>query len=129
LLLLSLVRKWRSALPQQYFAASTLIIAVAIASIGNRLLLTVALLGDDVASGIGGWGKLQLSLRPPDDSLLFGVDTVRALGSNAMMLVHGNTAHGVQNLGSPKREIMVTTNYAPLSGVGLGMAASGTDQW
>ena len=54
---------------------------------------------------------------------------VRALDGNAMMLVHGNTAHGVQNLGSPKREIMVTTNYVPLSGVGLGMAASGTNQW
>lgn len=103
------------------FAASTLIIAVAIVSIGNRLLFTVALWA--MMLSMGGWGKLQLSWAHQMTRSFFGVDTVRALDGNAMMLVHGNTAHDVQNLSSPKREIMVTTYYAPLSGVGLGMAA------
>ena len=103
------------------FAASTLIIAVAIVSIGNRLLFTVALCA--MMLSMGGWGKLQLSWAHQMTRSFFGVDTVRALDGNAMMLVHGNTAHGVQNLGSPQREMMVTTYYAPLSGVGLAMAA------
>jgi spermidine synthase len=40
------------------------------------------------------------------------------------MLVHGTTIHGIQNLGSPDRERMETSYYAPLSGVGLAMRSA-----
>jgi spermidine synthase len=54
----------------------------------------------------------------------FGIYSVRDVDGEARMLVHGTTAHGIQNLGSPERERMATSYYAPRSGVGLAMAAA-----
>jgi len=54
----------------------------------------------------------------------FGIYSIREGPNNARMLVHGTTVHGVQNLGSPRRERMATSYYATRSGVGLAMAAA-----
>jgi hypothetical protein len=99
------------------------IIAVAIVAIGNRLLFTVAVAA--LMINVGGWERLGLSLEPGKMTRsFFGVYSVQNKGDGARMLVHGTTLHGVQNLGSPARERMGTTYYAPQSGVGLAMAAA-----
>ena len=53
----------------------------------------------------------------------FGIYSIEP-GPNSRMLVHGTTLHGVQNLGSPERNRMETSYYAPRWGVGLAMNAA-----
>ena len=99
------------------------VLVIAIFAIGNRLLFMVSVAALLIAAG--GWEKLQLSADPGKMTRsFFGVYSLRPGGHNSRMLVHGTTLHGVQNLGSPERERMETTYYAPLSGVGLAMQAA-----
>ncbi len=100
--------------------AGIAIIAVAIFAIGNRLLFTTSVAALLIAAG--GWEKLQLSASPGKMTRsFFGIYSIRAGANDSRMLVHGTTLHGIQNLGSPERERMATTYYAPRSGVGLAM--------
>jgi hypothetical protein len=72
----------------------------------------------------GCWEKLELSASPGKMTRsYFGIYSIRQKGEDARILVHGTTVHGMQNLGSPARQRMTTSYYAPLSGVGLAMAA------
>ena len=55
----------------------------------------------------------------------FGVYRVLDGPNNSRTIVHGTTTHGIQNLGSPEREMMATTYYSPSSGVGMAMESKG----
>jgi hypothetical protein len=101
-------------------AAGYAIIAIGILAIGNRLLLTACVAA--LVLCMGGWEKLALSAGPGNMTRsFFGVYSIRSDPSPARLLVHGTTIHGIQNLGSPARERMVTSYYAPSSGVGQAM--------
>ena len=103
--------------------ATFAIIALAIVAIGNRTLFTIAVVALMIC--IGGYERLALSAEPGKMTRsFFGVYSVQDRGDEARILVHGTTMHGVQNRGSPERERMPTTYYAPQSGVGLAMAAA-----
>ena len=105
-----------------YYAALA-IIAVAIVAIGNRLLFAASVAALIICAGA--WEQLALSASPGKMSRsYFGVYSVRSDEVDSRTLVHGTTVHGVQNLGSPARERMATTYYAPTSGVGLAAAAA-----
>src|SRR5258708_21104607 len=54
----------------------------------------------------------------------FGIYSIRPGSHDSRMLVHGTTLHGIQSLGSPERERMPTTYYAPQSGIGFAMRAA-----
>ena len=98
------------------------ILAVAIASIGNRALFTAAVAALVIAAG--GWDHLEASATPGKMTRsFFGIYSVRDGPHRSRILVHGTTVHGVQNLGSPARERMATSYYAPPSGVGVAMRA------
>jgi SAM-dependent methyltransferase len=109
--------------PALALAAAYAILAIGVAAIGNRALLAVALAGAMLT--LGGWEKLALSAAPGKMTRsFFGIYSIRPIDGNARMLAHGTTVHGVQNLGSPERERMATSYYAPLSGVGAAMRAA-----
>lgn len=96
------------------------IIAVAVFAIGNRALFAAAAVGLLISAG--GWEKLELSAKPGAMTRsFFGIYALRGGANNSRALVHGTTLHGIQNLGSPEREKMETSYYAPLSGVGLAL--------
>jgi SAM-dependent methyltransferase len=98
------------------------ILVIAILAIGNRALFTFAVAA--FLLGAGGREKLELSAAPGKMTRsFFGIYEIRPGQNDSRMLVHGTTLHGIQNLGSPERERMETTYYAPLSGVGLAMQA------
>ena len=98
------------------------LLAVAIAAIGNRTLFTASVAALILAAG--GWEHLQASATPGKMTRsFFGIYSVRDGPHHSRILVHGTTVHGVQNLGSPARERMATSYYAPPSGVGLAMRA------
>lgn len=107
--------------PSLALVASLAIIAIAIAAIGNRILFPVAAAA--LMLSLGGWFKISQSNSGMMSRSFFGIETVRLLGDQAKVLVHGTTIHGIQLLGTPEREQMTTTYYAPRSGVGLAMAA------
>ena len=99
------------------------ILVIAIAAIGNRALFTAAVAALVVAAG--GWEQLENSATPGKTTRsFFGIYSIRDGDHHSRMLVHGTTVHGVQNLGSPDRERMETSYYAPPSGVGLAMQAA-----
>jgi SAM-dependent methyltransferase len=99
------------------------IIAVAIVAIGNRALFATSVAALMIC--VGGWERMELSARPGAlTRSYFGIYSVRSDDGTARMLAHGTTLHGVQILGSPERERIETTYYAPLSGVGLAMQAA-----
>ena len=90
-------------------------------AIGNRTLFALALAA--LMLNMGGWDKVALSLAHEMTRSFFGIYSVRTMDGEALMLVHGTTTHGIENLGSPARERMQTSYYAPRSGVGLAMRA------
>jgi SAM-dependent methyltransferase len=95
---------------------------IAILAIGNRALFAFAVAA--FLLGAGGREKLELSASPGKMTRsFFGIYEIRPGQNDSRMLVHGTTLHGIQNLGSPERERMETTYYAPMSGVGLAMQA------
>lgn len=99
------------------------ILAIAIAAIGNRVLFTCSVAAFLIAAG--GREQLELSASPGKMTRsFFGIYSIRPGTHVSRMLVHGTTVHGIQNLGSPERERMATTYYAPRSGVGLAMRAA-----
>ena len=99
------------------------IIVIAIFAIGNRLLFGVSVAALLVVAG--GWQVLELSASEGRlTRSFFGIYSVRPGPNDSRTLVHGTTLHGVQNLGSPERERMETSYYAPPSGVGLAMQAA-----
>ena len=96
------------------------VIVIAIFAIGNRLLFTASVAAILIVAG--GWEKLQLSASPGKMTRsFFGIYSIRPGENDSRRLVHGTTLHGLQNLGSPERERMETTYYAPRSGVGVAM--------
>lgn len=102
--------------------ASFALIAFSLIAIGNRWLFSTTLAA--LMLSMGGWAKLSLSFAEGQMTRsFFGVYSVRN-GYNSRVLVHGTTLHGVQNRGSVKREIMPTSYYAPLSGVGVALTAA-----
>ena len=102
---------------------SLVIIAIGNLAVGNRRLYAACALA--LMLTLGGWHKLALSAEPGKMTRsFFGVYSVRPYGSDARILVHGTTIHGIQNLGSTERERMATSYYAPDSGVGLAMRSA-----
>jgi hypothetical protein len=99
------------------------ILSIAIFAIGNRTLFTAAVAALLVSAG--GWQKLEFSATPGEMTRsFFGIYSIRSGHSGARLLVHGTTIHGIQNLGSPERELMLTSYYAPRSGVGVAMRSA-----
>lgn len=97
------------------------LIVIAVVAIGNRALFTASIASLLIAAG--GWERLELSASPGKVTRsFFGIYSIRPGAHYSRMLLHGTTLHGIQNLGSPDRERMATTYYAPRSGVGLAMA-------
>ena len=105
-------------------AASFGLIAIALIAIGNRFLFALAV--GALMLSIGGWEKLSRSVVPGKMTRsFFGVYSIGpAPGTEARMLVHGTTIHGIQNRGSAERERMATSYYASASGVGVALAAA-----
>jgi spermidine synthase len=102
--------------------AGIAIIAVALASIGNRIAYAAALVA--LMLCLNGWDKLALSMRPGQmERSFFGVSSIRTDDGNARILAHGTTVHGVQNL-DPARETLPTAYYGKASGVGLALSAA-----
>jgi hypothetical protein len=103
-------------------ATSFVLIGLAVASLGNRWLYTGAVVA--LMLCLGGWNKIALSAAPGQMTRsFFGVYSIRN-GKDVRTLVHGTTVHGIQNRGTPEREMMPTSYYAPNSGVGLAMRAA-----
>ncbi len=99
------------------------IITIAVFAIGNRILFTVA--AAILLVSAGGWDKIAQSLRPGAMTRsFFGIYAIRDGANGSRVLVHGTTLHGIQNRGSPERERMATSYYAPLSGVGLALRSA-----
>jgi SAM-dependent methyltransferase len=99
------------------------ILGIAIFAIGNRMLFACAVAA--LLLAVGGWERIEYSATPGKMTRsFFGIYSIRPGTNHARYLVHGTTLHGVQNLGSPERERMATSYYAPRSGVGLAMAAT-----
>jgi hypothetical protein len=104
-------------------AATIAIITLAIFAIGNRALFAAATAA--LLLSAGGWERLALSAEPGTlTRSFFGIYLVKPGANDSRTLVHGTTLHGIQNRGSPERERMETTYYAPLSGVGLAMRSA-----
>jgi SAM-dependent methyltransferase len=104
-------------------AASFVLIAIALIAIGNRILFALAV--GALMLSMGGWEKLSRSAAPGRMTRsFFGVYSIGPFKGDARVLIHGTTIHGIQNRGSPARERMATSYYAPSSGVGLAMAAT-----
>jgi spermidine synthase len=126
ILLISLVGQGGLGLPNSRdvaLAASFVLIVISLLAIGNRILFAMAVGG--LMLSIGGWEKLSRSAAPGRMTRsFFGVYSIGPYMSDARVLIHGTTIHGVQNRGSPERERMATSYYAPASGVGLAMAAA-----
>lgn len=99
------------------------IVVVALASVGSRALFTLAAAALLITSG--GWARAESSLTPGKMTRsFFGIYSIEDGAHHSRRLAHGTTVHGVQNLGSPEREKMETSYYAPPSGVGLAMQAA-----
>ena len=93
---------------------------IAIVAIGNPLLFAVSVAALLMVSG--GWERAELSIKRGElTRSFFGIYSVHEGENHSRVLVHGTTTHGIQNLGSPERERMETSYYAPRSGVGLAM--------
>lgn len=87
----------------------------------RRLLFTAAIACAMLATG--GFTLLRLSAESGRMTRsFFGIYQLRDQ-DGARMLIHGTTAHGLENLGSPQRERMATSYYAPRSGIGQAMQA------
>jgi len=125
-LIISLVGQGAFGLPSSKglaLAASFVLIAISIAAIGNRILFAMTV--GALMLSMGGWEKLARSAKPGAMTRsFFGVYSIGPLPGNARVLVHGTTIHGIQNRGSPERERMPTSYYAPGSGVGIALAAA-----
>lgn len=92
-------------------------------ALGKRILFALSLIVFMLA--MQGWPRLAQSLEPGVMTRsFFGIYAIRDNPGRDRALVHGTTLHGVQNRGSDARERMLTTYYAPLSGVGLAMRAA-----
>ena len=105
-------------------ATSFALIGLAVLSLGNRWLYAGAVIA--LMLCLGGWNKVALSAAPGQMTRsFFGVYSLRN-SNDVRTLVHGTTVHGIQNRGTPEREMMPTSYYAPNSGVGLAMRAAPT---
>jgi len=104
-------------------AASFLLIAISLVALGNRILFAMTV--GALMLSMGGWEKLSRSAAPGRMTRsFFGVYSIGPAAGNARVLVHGTTIHGIQNRGSPEREMMATSYYASASGVGIALAAA-----
>lgn len=125
-LLISLVGQGAFGLPNSKdisVPVSFVLIAISLLAIGNRLLFALSV--GALMLSMGGWDKLSRSASPGAMTRsFFGIYAIGSTAGDARMLVHGTTIHGIQNLGSPERERMATSYYAPQSGVGLALAAA-----
>jgi spermidine synthase len=101
------------------------VLLIAVLAIGNRILFTTAVAALLITAGA--WEQLESSLTQGKMTRsFFGIYSIREGGHHSRLLAHGTTVHGMQNLGSPNRERMPTSYYAPASGVGLAMQAAPT---
>lgn len=100
------------------------LILLSVATLGSRGLF-VLFLGCLMLT-LNGWQKIALSIAPGMMTRsYFGIYSMRDMGKDARLLVHGTTVHGIQNL-APSRQTRPTSYYAPRSGIGLAMAAAPT---
>jgi spermidine synthase len=115
-LLMLPVPDWAKAL------AGSAIWLAALFSAGRPVVFTACVAALMLANG----GTYLLGVSLTTDSRersYFGVYTVQDRGVQRE-LVHGTTLHGIQLRGSPAREVLKTSYYAPNSGVGLAMQAA-----
>lgn len=93
-----------------------LLMATAVVSIGRRWLFTLCLA--ILMLAMGGIQKVALSIAPGMMTRsYFGIYWIRD-SSHQRFMFHGTTLHGLQNRGSPERERLPTSYYAPKSAVG-----------
>jgi spermidine synthase len=105
------------------YAVTSVLLIAGLLSIGNRQIFAAVVVA--LMLSLSGWSKIGLSLQEGRMTRsFFGVYSIRDSGTNARYLVHGTTIHGIQNLGSPLREMLATSYYAPRSGVGLALTAA-----
>jgi hypothetical protein len=98
-----------------------LIVFIGLAVIGRRIPFAMTLVA--LMLTLGGWNTVKTSFNQEARTRsFFGVYTVGNSGG-ARFLQHGTTLHGEQSL-EPGRERDPLTYYAPMSGVGLAMAAA-----
>ena len=105
------------------WGGAAILLVIAIVALGNRFLFAMAV--GALMLSFGGWEKLALSLDSGKmNRSFFGIYSIKEGPRDSRVLVHGTTIHGVQNRGSPERERLATTYYAPQSGVGRALAAA-----
>lgn len=110
------------AVPSALLVSLLALVLVGVVAIGCRRLFVFTLAAVMLVGG--GLDKLGLSLSPGKMTRsFFGIYAVRDNGNGSRQLVHGTTAHGIQNRGSEARERMATAYYSPRSGVGQAMIA------
>ncbi len=94
----------------------------AFAAVGRRVLFATAIVA--VMLVCGGWQTLlQSAVSGMRVRSYYGIYTISNQADGTRILIHGTTTHGVQRR-EPAREREATSYYAPLSGVGLAMAAA-----
>jgi hypothetical protein len=124
-LLLSLLgdRSFAPSVPAGLGIGATIVIGMlALFSISRRWVFAVCLAA--LMMSYGGWSTLRLSFQDVRTRSYFGIYTVgRNADSTAVVLTHGTTVHGLQNL-APGKEHEPTSYYSRGSGVGRVMAAA-----
>jgi len=98
---------------------------IGVLAIGRRRLFVVSLAASMLA--FGGWQMIEISFHGENRTRsYFGIYTISGTEfSGTRVLTHGTTMHGLQIL-DPKLRLEPTTYYAPRSGAGLAMRATGT---
>jgi hypothetical protein len=123
--LLSLLgdRLVRPEVPESLAMAATIGIGLlALFSISRRWVFAICLAA--LMMSYGGWSTLRLSFQDVRTRSYFGIYTVgKNAAGNAIVLTHGTTVHGLQNI-VPGQEQEPTSYYTRGSGVGRVMAAA-----
>jgi hypothetical protein len=110
-------------IPSSLAIAATIAIALlALFSISRRWVFAACLAA--LMMSYGGWSTLRLSFQDVRTRSYFGIYTVgRNPSGTAMVLTHGTTVHGLQNIAAGKEQ-EPTSYYTRGSGVGRVMAAA-----
>ncbi|QIK79543.1 hypothetical protein G7077_12140 [Sphingomonas piscis] len=123
ILLLSALGPIFSAAGHRNLGFTYLLIAIGVATVGNRLLFATT--ATALLLFMGGWEKIALSAQPGMMTRsYFGIYSIHTSQPGRRSLAHGTTMHGIQLTGSPQREVTPTSYYAPRSGIGLAMRST-----
>jgi hypothetical protein len=106
---------------QTRIAAGVVILALALASMGHKIIFTLCLAALMLSQGA--WSKVERALTPGVMTRsYFGIYQVVDYAANLRYLVHGTTTHGIQDRNEGRTRTPISY-YAAESGVGTGLAA------